>query len=140
MQSRFSQNLEQDLERIFVKNLTRSCNNLVSRTWQGSCRDSWRKSKAEILMKILAGIVEKFLAENLVRNIKKSGWKSFWGFHQEGILYKFHVENLVRILFQEVKILYSLSSGILLEQCIGQWSVKKSGVFLAPNVCYPVIF
>ena len=31
MQSRFSQNLEQDLERICVKKLTRSCNNLVSR-------------------------------------------------------------------------------------------------------------
>ena len=31
MQSRFSQNLEQDLESICVKNLTRSCNDLVSR-------------------------------------------------------------------------------------------------------------
>ena len=31
MQSWFSQNLEQDLERICVKKLTRSCNNLVSR-------------------------------------------------------------------------------------------------------------
>ena len=84
MQSWFSQNLEQDLERICVKKLTRFCNNLVSRI------------PARILPRILEEIQGRNfdekpggdLGEILGRKScqerkKKSGWKSFWGFHQD---------------------------------------------------------